>query len=66
MMSHLFASSAAQMKSGRRQRRLPPVSFNKVISSNSHLTELGKKNARDGLPESNPKEIREDILKLCS
>ena len=65
LMSHLLLYGAAKMKIGDRRNGFAAVSFDELISSNSHLIQLNKFFRRDRLPERNPEEIRQELLRLC-
>jgi hypothetical protein len=49
MMPHLLVYITTRTKSGKKHIGLPPVSFDKIISSSSFLSKLGRRFARDGL-----------------
>ena len=52
------------MMKGDKWKGTPPVPFDELISSNSHITKLNKYFRRDGLPERIPEEIRQELLRL--
>ena len=64
LMSHRLLYGAVKMKVGDRRCGIPAVSFDELISSSRHLTQLNKYFIKDRLPERTPDEIRHGLLRL--
>ena len=64
LMSHRLMYGAVKMKVGDRRCGIPAVSFDELISSGRHLTQLNKYFIKDRLPERTPDEIRHELLRL--